>query len=92
MDVLTVLPNLSIGVVAIITLGYITREFIKHLRSMHQEHKLQLSELHREHLIELKERETALREVEREVRTTIAEQLSRASQVIERAVHFLDNK
>lgn len=92
MDLLTTLPNLSIGVVAILTLGYISREFISHLKVIHSEHKKEMSELHREHLVELKEREVAMRDVEREVRSNITDQLSRNTHALERAMHLLDKK
>lgn len=92
MDFLQILPNLGIGVVAILTLGFVTREFIKHLKETHLDHKNQLSGLHSSHLIELKERELSLRLVEKEVRTNIMEQLSRNTHVMERAINVLDRK
>lgn len=91
MDFWTVIPNLSIGVVAIITLGYVTREFINHLRAIHSEHKIQLTTLHAEHLAELKEREVAMREVEREVRQNITAQLNQNTQVMDRVTRILDH-
>lgn len=92
MDLLTILPNLSIGVIAILTLGYVTREFIRHLRAIHTEHKVQLSGLHAEHLAELKEREIAMREVEREVRQNITDQLSKNTHALERAIVVIDGR
>lgn len=86
----TIIPNLGIGVVAIITLGYVTREFINHLRLVHQEHKDVMGKLHSEHLTELKEREVAIREVEKEVRQNITEQLSQNTQVMDRVVKALE--
>ena len=86
MDLITVLPNLGIGVVAILTLGYVTREFISHLKTIHTEHKIEFAALHASQLIELKEREDAMRVVEREVRGTIMIQLSKNTQVMEQAL------
>lgn len=92
MDFLQILPNLGIGVVAILTLGYIAREFILNLKETHKDHKAQMNELHMSHLSELKERELALRTVEKEVRTNILDQLSRNTHVMERAISVLDRK
>lgn len=62
---LSVLPNLSVGVVSIGALVYITLQFIRTLDSR--------SERHEE---AMKERETALRAVESEVRQSLTEQLT----------------
>lgn len=53
-SVTSILPNLGVGVVAILSLVYVTREFLK----------------------ELKERETAMRILEGQIRTTIMDQLA----------------
>lgn len=90
MEFLQILPNLGIGVVAIVTLGYVTREFINHLRATHADHKVEMSTLHSSHMAELKEREMALRTVEKEVRTNIMDRLSQNTHVMERAISVLD--
>lgn len=89
MDLVTILPNLAIGVVAILALGYVSKEFIMHLRIIHSEHKQQLSELHSQHLRELKEREVAMREVEKEVRTNISSQLSENTHAMREVIAFI---
>lgn len=80
-NLLSILPNLGIGVVAVVSLVYVTREFITHLKGIHIAHA-----------IELKEREAAMREVEKEVRTNIMDQLGRNTHVMERAINVLDRK
>ena len=73
------ISQLSIGVVAILALGYVTKMFIAHLR-----------ELHTDHLKELKERELAMRSVEKEVRESITSQLVKNTHVMERALIVLE--
>jgi hypothetical protein len=64
-SLLTVLPNLSIGVVSIGALVYVSREFLRHLDSRAVMHEQAMAE-----------RESQIREVEREIRTTVLDQLS----------------
>ena len=92
MDLVTILPNLAIGVVAILALGYVTKEFIDHLKDIHTEHKMQLSSMYQEHSIELRERENTMRTVEREVRTTVLDQLAANTEVMNRVMTRLDSK
>ena len=87
-SILTVLPNLSIGVVCIGALVYVCNQFLKHL-----------DERARQHEASMQEREVALREVEKEVRNTVMGQLSRnteimntTSKVLERAINIMDKK
>lgn len=80
-NLLQILPNLSVGVVAILSLVYVSKEFLAHLKEQNKESR-----------IERQEREIALREVEKEVRTTITTQLSENTRVIERAIAVLDRK
>jgi hypothetical protein len=88
MEFLTILPNLSIGVISVLSLVYITLNFLKHLdeRTVRHEHSM-------------KEREDALRHVESEVRNNILAQLSKnteilndTSKTLSRVMQFLDNK
>ena len=90
MELFNILPNLAIGVVAILALAYVTREFITHLGKLHAEHKEQLGTLHESHLGELKERETHLRGVEKEVRDNVIGQLGKNTQVMDRVITHLD--
>jgi hypothetical protein len=64
-SLLTILPNLSIGVISIGALVYIAREFLRHLDSRAVMHEQSMAE-----------RENQIREVEREIRTTVLDQLS----------------
>lgn len=83
-----ILPNLSVGVVSVVALVYVTVKFLEQLDIR--------SKLHNE---VMSERERALREVEREVRTTVLEQISLNTQamndtakVLDRVAALLDKK
>lgn len=87
-ELLTILPNLSIGVVCIGALVYISNKFLIHLDQRARQHETSMSE-----------RESALRKVESEVRTTILTQLSKNTEVmndttktLERVVTALDRR
>lgn len=67
-SLLTILPNLSIGVVSVLSLVYVTLNFLKHLDLRSTKHEEAM-----------KEREDHLRIVEKEVRTNILDQLSQNS-------------
>lgn len=68
---LTILPNLSIGVISVLSLVYVTLKFTETMdkRSLRHEEAME-------------ERENALRELEREVRTNILDKLSSNTQVM----------
>lgn len=74
-DLLTILPNLSIGVVAVLGMIYLamklTAGFLDTLKEMRKSHELAM-----------KEREDALRAVEKEVRTEITTQLISATSAL----------
>ena len=78
-ELLTVLPNLSIGVISICGLIYVVLRFLEALdvRAV-------------QHAEAMKERESALREVEKEVRTTILGQLSKNTEVMNDTVKMLE--
>lgn len=101
---LNILPNLSIGVVSVISLAYLSlrhgdtqaksqEAFIKTLDARAEKHELAM-----------KEREVALRQVEKEVRTEVSVQLSAStaslkdtakimaenSRIMERVINHLD--
>lgn len=69
-SLLTVLPNLSIGVICVLSLLYVTHIFLK----------------------QIKEREDALRTLEKEVRTSIMGQLSENTTVMVRLLEHLNDK
>ena len=72
--ILNALPNISVGVASVAALAYVTRLFI-----------LRLQEQSETHAQSMKEREDYLREVEREVRNTIMEQLHRSTTALEKS-------
>lgn len=70
-ELLTILPNLSIGVVSVCSLVYISIKFLDHLAATGKAHEASMSE-----------RETQIRSVEREVRTKVLDQLQQNSMVM----------
>lgn len=87
-ELLSTIPNLSIGVISVLSLVYVTLTFVKHLDTRTERHE-----------VAMKEREGALRAVESEVRNNILTQLSQNSQVMaetsktmERVMIHLDRK
>lgn len=81
MDLLTILPNLSIGVVAVLALAWYAK------KSMETQ-----NDMHKQHMKELKEREVAMREVEKEVRTSITTQLNENTKIMHKVAIFLESK
>ena len=79
MELISILPNLGIGVVAVLSLVYVTKQFLEHLREIHKEHKEDLAEQRKE-----------IREVEKEVRTNITAQLSKNTHVMEQALLVIE--
>lgn len=82
MDILTILPNLSIGVVSILALAYVTKAFLQHLKEEREKERHERGE-----------QEKAFRELEREVRTSIIDQLNENTKVFTRVLdHFNSQK
>ena len=88
--VLSALSDLSVPAISVIAIAYMliktnesretnTKNFLDALQNMRSEHESSM-----------KERETAFRGLEREVRTSILEQLSKNSQIMERVINHLD--
>lgn len=82
----SILPNLSIGVVSIGGLVYTTMQFLKALDARSDKHEQAMNE-----------RENALREVESSVRVTLTEHIAQANvalhentKTLERVVRHLD--
>lgn len=88
--VLSALSDLSVPAISVIAIAYMliktnesretnTKNFLDALQNMRSEHESSMKEL-----------ETAFRGLEREVRTSILEQLSKNSQIMERVINHLD--
>lgn len=75
---LQVLPNLSIGVVSILTLGVALYFFVKYL----EKRDAREDELHKQHSRELEKREQALRAIETEFRNTVVSQLAKNTEAM----------
>jgi len=77
-ELVKLLPNLSIGVISILALLYVTVSFLKHLKIM--------TEQDRE---ERQKNQTAFRELEAEVRNKIMTQLNENTRTFEKVlIHF----
>jgi len=77
--ILNALPNISVGVASVAALAYVTRLFI-----------LRLQEQSESHHKAMKEREDYLREVEKDVRNTIMEQLHKSTSALDRNSALLE--
>lgn len=89
-SLLSALPNLSIGAVSILALVVVTRNFLTHLKERESAMAKSMSDREIASMEQLKERELALRAIEKEVRDTIIGQLTENSQLMSRVVDFLN--
>ena len=85
-DLLTILPNLSIGVVSIIGLIYVVTQFLKALDERADKHEAAMAR-----------REEAIRNIETSVRASLTEQITKntvilmdVAKVLGRVVRHLD--
>lgn len=67
-SLLTILPNLSIGVISVLSLVFVTRMFVIHLDQRTERHEKAMFE-----------RENAMRGVEKEIRETLREHISQSN-------------
>ena len=79
MEWITVLPNLSIGVVSVLSLVYVCIQFLDRLDKRSDAHELAM-----------KEREHALRLVEKEVRTEISSHLTASTLAIKESAQVME--
>lgn len=96
-DWITVLPNLSIGVIAVLGLAYVS---LKHAQTQKTSQDLfirTLDERADKHLVALEKREDAMRSLETSVRQSMTEQITKntvaladVAKVLGRVVHHLD--
>lgn len=89
---ITILPNLSIGVVAVISLVWYADKSQKLMQDIHNKHISEVSKMHSSHLEALNKREDTIRDVEKEVRTSITSQLVKNSEILNRVAIVLDKK
>ena len=80
MDILTVLPNLSIGVISVLALAWVTRAFLYHLKDEREKERQ-----------ERMEQEIAFRSLEKEVRLSIMEQLNENTKAFEKVLYHINN-
>lgn len=76
MDFLTVLPNLSIGVVSVCALAYVTLKHSDSTAKQREDFLKALDERTKRHEGAMFEREKAMRELESSVRQTMSTQLT----------------
>ena len=81
MDILTVLPNLSIGVVSILALVLVTRGFLAHLKDEREQERK-----------ERMESESHFRSLEKEVRVSIMGQLNENTRAFEKVLIHINKE
>lgn len=94
---LTILPNLSIGVVAVLALVYVVIKFLNAQEEARKEFFKTQGEMRKQHEEAMIHRENALRSVESEVRQTLSTHLTESThavrentRVLERVMNHLD--
>lgn len=80
---LTVLPNLSIGVVAVLALAYLSLVHSRAQKETQEQFMKALDDRATKHESAMQEREEALRSVEREVRSTFSKHLLESTRALE---------
>lgn len=81
-EILTILPNLSIGVVAVMGMVYIAREFTRTIDRQAERTQDTVRMNAERHEAAMLEREHALREVEKDVRNNILGQLNQNTEAM----------
>lgn len=96
-QLLTILPNLGIGVVAVLALGYLQVQHNIAIKAQRDDFLKSLDEMATRHERGMQEREVWLRNVEADVRKSLTEQLTQntvalmdAAKVLARVVRHLD--
>lgn len=77
-SLIAALPNLGVGIVSVLVIGYIVKEFLKALDKRTQRYESAMTE-----------RESYLRSVESDIRTTLSENLFNSTRVIEENTRVL---
>lgn len=88
----TALPNLSIGALSVITMAYMMIKNNESRERNTQSFLTTLDNMRTQHETAMKERETAFRDLEREVRNKILSQLTDNSKIMERVISHLDRR
>lgn len=86
------LPNLSVGALAVITMAYMMIKNNESRERNTQSFLTTLENMRTQHEAAMKERESAFRELEREVRNKILSQLTDNSKIMERVISHLDRR
>lgn len=89
-SIISSLSELSVPAISVIAIAYMLIKTNESRERNTQSFLLALDKMRNEHEATMKEREFALRSLEKEVRTSILEQLSKNSQIMERVINHLD--
>lgn len=89
-SLLQILPNLGVGVVSVLSLGYVALKHSEDSNTRNEQFLNHLDERARRHEEAMKEREQAFRQIEKEVRTQVLDQLSKNTATMERVMLHLD--
>jgi len=90
MDLLTILPNLSIGVVSILALVYLSNKFLKRLEDKDGEFIDFVEKKDKKHEEERSAHAVTIRELEKEVRTNIMTQLSENTHAFKKVIDHIE--
>lgn len=88
--ILSSLSELSVPAISVIAIAYMLIKTNESRERNTQSFLAELDKMRFEHETAMKEREYALRSLEKEVRTSILEQLAKNSQIMERVINHLD--
>ncbi len=89
-SLLSILPQLGIGAIAVVGLVYVCKLFVDKMEKRDAAFSREFTERDAAFRVEIREREIAFRELEREIRGTLAGQLSKNTSVMERIMNHLD--
>lgn len=89
-NLLQILPQLGIGVVAVIGLVYVCKLFVDKMENRDKEFGKEFAERDKHFRTELREREVAFRELEKEIRGILTVQLGKNTTAMERIITYLE--
>lgn len=91
-ELIQILPNLGVGVVAVLGLIYVIRYGLEKAEQLHTTHVSNLNRLHASYAEQIKEGQTSIREIEKEVRTSVMKQLNDNTEAFKQVLRYMDNK
>jgi glycine/serine hydroxymethyltransferase len=90
-ELLSILPNLSIGALSIVALVYVTYLFNKNLKDQAERHAKLTADQLTNHQTMLDERELAMRRLEKDIRDNLLVQLNKNTIAFDRVIDHLEH-